>query len=129
MQSYNRINYIKVLFGLGCMISTNKTIMLLIMTWFLTWNENKTNEMSTNYFGSAKLHFHLFIQQSQYNSLSFLAPFFTSAHHSIWRCLKILQCSSFTTLISTFPIHTRYNFKFASFTRMKLLRPKSWNEV
>ncbi len=33
----------KILFGLGCMININKTIMLLIMTWLLARNENRTH--------------------------------------------------------------------------------------
>ncbi len=64
------------------------------------------DEMSTHCFGSTKLHFHLFTLQSWYNSLSFLVPFFTSTHHWIWRCLKFSNWSSFTTSLSTLPIHT-----------------------
>ncbi len=79
--------------------------------------------------GSTKLHFHLFIQQFWYKFLSFLAPFFIGTHHWIWTCLKFAHCSSFTTSLFVFSIHTRYNSRFASLTGMKSPRPKSWNGV
>jgi hypothetical protein len=95
----------------------------------LTGNENIMDEMSIHCFGFAKLLFHLLTQQFGYNYLSFLAPFFTGTHHSIWTCLKLLDCSSFTTSFFAYPIHTRYNFGFVGLTRTKFPRPKFWNEV
>jgi hypothetical protein len=58
----NLFNYIKVLFNLGYMININHYNAKLIMTLLLVGK--KKEEMLAHYFGSTKLHFHLFIQQS-----------------------------------------------------------------
>ncbi len=104
-------------------------IMLLIVTLLLVGNENRLDEMSTHCFGFAKLIFHLLTQQSWYNYLSFLVLFFISTHHWMWTCLKILNCSSFTTSLSTLPIHTIYNFGSTCFSKTKFPRPMSQNGV
>jgi hypothetical protein len=70
------------------------------MTLLLVANQNIIDEMSTHCFGSTKLHFHSFSQQSWYNFLSFLAHILSSlktfyiigraqvSKHNVNKCLQ-----------------------------------------